>query len=199
MPRIPAYKQCRMLLDRMKMPAHIQAHSHKVRQVALLLTDGLILAGVEINRDLVGASALLHDITKPRSFETGENHAQTGGEYLSELGYHEVGEIIRQHVVLDIYFAGDAPCEAEVVNYADKRVLHDKIVSLQDRMQYIMDRYAKTEAYKKRFLEVWQSTRRLEERLFGYLLFSPEHVAENIPALPPKQEHIDSAAAGPKP
>ena len=174
---IPPYKQCCLLLDDMNMPAHIQAHSRMVRQVALLLADGLILAGIDINRDLVSASALLHDITKPRSFITGEKHAQTGGEYLRQLGYCEVGEIIRQHVVLDAYFAGDTPSEAEVVNYADKRVLHDKIVSLQERMQYIMDRYAKTEAYKKRFQHVWQQTRRLEERLFAYLVFEPDHVA----------------------
>jgi uncharacterized protein len=112
------------------MPKHIRNHSNMVCQVALILTDGLIAAGINLNRRLVMAAALLHDITKPRSFKTGENHAQTGGTYLTALGFPEVGSIIRQHVMLDQYFAAPHPSEAEVVNYADKRILHDQVVSL---------------------------------------------------------------------
>jgi putative nucleotidyltransferase with HDIG domain len=178
--KIPALHQCQHLLDSMEMPAHIQAHSRLVCAVALALTDGLLSAGLVVNRDLVQASALLHDITKPRSFRTGENHAQTGGAYLSDLGYYEVGEIIRQHVILDVYFETETPNEAEVVNYADKRVLHDRIVALDDRMNYIMHRYAKTAAQKQRYFEIRDDTLRLEQRIFGYLMFAPEHVADHV-------------------
>ena len=178
--RIPPLQKCQNLLDSMEMPAHIQAHSRLVCAVALLLADGLLSAGIAVNRELVQASALLHDITKPRSFKTGENHAQTGGEYLRDLGYREVGEIIRQHVILDAYFLADTPNEAEVVNYADKRVLHDRIVPLDDRMNYILQRYAKTAAQKQRYLEMLDDTLRLEQRIFNYLMFGPEHVAERI-------------------
>ena len=178
--RIPPLHQCQHLLDLMAMPAHIQAHSRMVCDVALLLADGLLSAGLVVNRELVQASALLHDITKPRSFKTGENHAQTGGAYVSGLGYHEVGEIIRQHVVLDVYFEAETPSEAEVVNYADKRVLHDRIVPLDDRMNYIMHRYAKTSAQKQRFMEILDDTLRLEQRIFDHLMFCPEHVADHI-------------------
>ena len=166
------------------MPEHIQAHSRMVCEVALLLTDGLLAAEVLVNRELVQASALLHDITKPRSFTTGEMHAQTGGEYLSALGYTEVGEIVRQHVILDDYGGGNAPSEAEVVNYADKRVLHDRIVPLDDRMDYILKRYAKTEANKKHFREIMNLTRQLEKRLFSYLAFPPEHLEARIAVKP---------------
>ncbi|MCP4747189.1 MAG: HDIG domain-containing protein [Desulfobacteraceae bacterium] len=173
---IPQKKLCQHLLDEMSMPAHIQAHSHLVCKVALLLTQGLLSAGVSVDIDLIQAAALLHDITKSRSFITGENHALTGGEYLSSLGYHEVGEIVRQHVVLDAYFSGDHPNEAEVVNYADKRVLHDRIVSLAERMDYIMYRYAKTHAHQQRFRQVRTLTETLEQRIFQYLVFPPDEV-----------------------
>ncbi len=172
--RIPPQKECLHLLQTVDMPDHIQAHSQMVCQVALVLTDGLIAAGIDINRKLVHASALLHDITKPRSFKTGENHAQSGGIYLSELGYPEVGEIVRQHVMLDRYFAADTPDEAEVVNYADKRVLHDRIVSLDDRMTYILNRYAKTKKHRELLQVLWDHTRILEKRLFAYLEFHPD-------------------------
>lgn len=177
---IPPLIQCERLLESMEMPPHIQAHSRLVCAVALLLADGLLSAGLLMNRDLVQASALLHDITKPRSFKTGENHAQTGGQYLSELGYHEVGEIIRQHVILDDYFAAETPSEAEVVNYADKRVLHDRIVPLRDRMDYILHRYAKTEDQKRLYTEMLDQTLLLEQRLFNYLIFDPENVADRV-------------------
>lgn len=168
-----------MLVD-MHMPEHIQDHSKLVCKVALLLTDALIGAGVPLNRPLVTASALLHDITKSRSFATGENHSHTGGEYLADRGFPEVGHIVRQHVVLDAYFADEAPTEAEVVNYADKRVLHDNVVPLADRMAYILQRYVKTPAHRKMLEHVWSQTEKLEQRLFSHLSFSPWQVGELI-------------------
>jgi len=168
------------MLAEMQMPDHIQDHSKLVCRVALILSDGLTSAQVAINRPLVTASALLHDITKPRSFTTGENHSQTGGEYLTALGYPEVGHIVRQHVILDAYFKNEFPNEAEIVNYADKRVLHDKIVSLDERMAYIVERYTKTEEHRQWLNVVWKETVRLEERLFAYLDFSPSQLIEHI-------------------
>lgn len=177
---IPLQHECIQLLRQADMPDHIQDHSRLVCRVALVLTDGLITAGININRNLVRASALLHDITKPRSFKTGENHAQTGGVYLSDLGFPEVGNIVRQHVKLDHYFAADTPSEAEVVNYADKRVLHDRIVPLDDRMMYILKRYAKTKKHKELLHTLWEHTRVLEKRLFSYLNFHPDVIPPSL-------------------
>lgn len=168
------------MLAEMQMPDHIRAHSELVCRVALLLTDGLLAAGVSLNRPLVDASALLHDITKPRSFKTGENHSRTGGEYLTGLGYPEVGHIVRQHVILDVYFNGDEPNEAEIVNYADKRVLHDRIVPLDNRMDYILARYARTAEHKQWLMDVWEQTSLLEDRLFAYLSFDPLQLNDQI-------------------
>jgi putative nucleotidyltransferase with HDIG domain len=162
------------------MPTHIQDHSCMVCRVALVLTDGLIDAGMGINRPLVEAAALLHDITKPRSFKTGENHAQTGGAYLVSLGFPEVGQIVRQHVVLDHYCSGNTPSEAEVVNYADKRVLHDRVVSLDNRMTYIYERYARTPERQELLQELWRNTRNLERRLFSYLTFTPDRIPQEL-------------------
>ena len=178
--RIPPRSECMHMLTDMEMPDHIKAHSMLVCQVALLITDGLVSAGVSLNRPLVKASALLHDITKPRSFTTGENHSKTGGEHLSEAGYPEVGDIVRQHVILDAYFESEAPSEAEIVNYADKRVLHDQVVSLEDRMTYILERYAKTEEHRRWLKVVWDQTMLLEKRLFSYLNFRPGQVGERV-------------------
>lgn len=178
--RIPQKEECLQMLAVMQMPEHIQAHSETVCRVALLLTDRLIAAGVPLNRPLVFASALLHDITKPRSFTTGENHSKTGGEYLTDLGFPEVGHIVRQHVILDSYAENDAPSEAQIVNYADKRVLHDKVVPLDDRMTYIMERYARTGAHRQWLMAVWEQTTALESRLFALLELTPDQLNDEI-------------------
>lgn len=179
--QIPCMDDCIQMMAGMQMPDHIRNHSLLVCRVALCLTDELALIGVALNRPLVIAGALLHDITKTRSFQTMENHAQTGGEYLSALGFPEVGEIVRQHVVLDEYFAREDPIEAEVVNYADKRVLHDRIVPLDERMTYILERYADTLDRQILLKQLWNQTTRLEKRLFGYLAFSPMQLAQWLP------------------
>lgn len=174
--RIPSRKQCYRLLYEMQMPDHIVAHSLQVCRVAALLAENLKMSGMTLHRDLIEASALLHDITKTRSFKTNENHALTGNQLLSGLGYPEVGHIVGQHVRLDEYFSSEALNEAELVNYADKRVLHDKVVSLGVRMEYILNRYGKEPEHRQRIRWLWEKTEQLEERLFSWLSFSPDEL-----------------------
>ena len=108
---------------------NIIAHSRQVMRVSLVIIDNL-KNGVSINRNLVIAAALLHDITKTRSLETREPHDQSGGELLRELGFPRVGEIVEQHVILLDFNPQEKLEEREIINYADKRVMHDRVVSL---------------------------------------------------------------------
>lgn len=169
--RIPNEEECCRLVAGMGMLDNIVAHCRQVCRVSLLITDHLASNG--LNRELVRAAALLHDITKTRSFATQEDHAETGARMLAELGYPEVGTIVRQHVALERYFASSEPTEAEIVNYADKRVLHDRIVPLSERMAYILERYGRQEERKQSILLLWKMTEALEERLFAGLPFAP--------------------------
>jgi putative nucleotidyltransferase with HDIG domain len=164
----------------MNMMTHIVSHSQQVCRVAMCLVDNLAKRNGQLSRDLVQAASLLHDITKTRSFKTGENHASTGGQLLVALGYPEVGHTIRQHVRLDTYFSSRNIIEAEIVNYADKRVLHDKVVSLQKRMSYTWKRYGKTQKDKERLTWLRDKTIALEQRLFQYLPFSPEDLPQQF-------------------
>lgn len=170
---IPSRTECYALIHQMAMPAHIVAHSFQVCRVADILAASLARAGVALKPELVSASALLHDITKARSFETGENHSETGAELLSERGYIRVGRIVRQHVRLDAYDLQADPSEAVLVNYADKRVLHDRVVSLDRRMAYIRDRYGQTPAHLSRIDALWRLSAEMERRIFRNLPFAP--------------------------
>jgi putative nucleotidyltransferase with HDIG domain len=166
----------------MGMLDNIVSHSIQVCRVALLIVDRLEQPGGRLNRSLVQAAALLHDITKTRSFSTGEMHTETGGRLLEDLGYGEVGDIVRQHVKLDRYFDSFRVTEAEVVNYADKRVLHDRIVSLTDRMDYIMRRYAHNANDRHRVQWLVEKSIASESRIFSAISFSPEDVAAYLNA-----------------
>lgn len=158
----------------MKMMDHIVAHSMQVCRVATYLTDYLVGQHTHLNAKMIRSAALLHDITKTRSFNTGEDHALTGGQFLTDRGYPEVGDLVRQHVVLDEYSDTKIPVEAEIINYADKRVLHDEIVDLDARLDYILERYAKKADHRERTYLLWGKTRFLENRIFSELPFSPQ-------------------------
>ena len=173
---VPSKKECFQIIYEMEMLDHIVVHSIQVCRVAVLLVDHLKAQNIDLNRDLVQASALLHDITKTRSIKTREDHALTGGQLISDLGYPEVEHIVRQHVLLDKYFASEALIESEIVNYADKRILHDKVVSLQERMNYILEKYAKKHEHRQQVRWFWRKTETLEDRIFSYLPFSPEEL-----------------------
>jgi uncharacterized protein len=174
--RIPSEETCQSLIAEIGMMEHIVAHSLQVRRVSLFLVDQLEIPGLD--RELIRAAAHLHDITKTRSFETHENHAETGGRLIADLGYPEVGRIIAQHVYLELDFssATDHLTEAAIVNYADKRVLHDRIAPLSSRMTYILEKYGRSQELKREILLNWEKTKRLEARLFTRLPFAPDDI-----------------------
>ena len=90
-----------------------------------------------------------------------------------------MGYVIAQHVKLDSYVASSDLVEAEIVNYADKRVLHDQIVSLTDRMTYILEKYSDGIKSRARILGLWTKSKDLEKRIFSFLPFLPEALQQN--------------------
>lgn len=151
--RIPDENECYELMARYGMFPNIVEHSRQVMKVALAITDNL-KEGVYIDRGLTLASALLHDITKTHSINTGEKrHDLSGGKLLRELGLERIAEIVEEHVVFSNFDFNGRLEEREIVFYADKRVMHDKIVSLDTRIDDLLHRYGKTDEIKIRIVE----------------------------------------------
>jgi len=174
---IPTASRCRRMMAEMHMPAHIVAHSRQVARVALRLCDARNGRGQPLDRLLIQAAGLLHDITKARSFTTGEDHAASAEIYLAEEGFAEVGRIVAQHVKLDAFDPLAPVTAAEIVNYSDKRVLHDRIVPLDERMAYILVRYGENNPLRCRRIDrLWQESRVLEAKLFDGLDCGPETI-----------------------
>jgi len=180
--KIPTKDQCYRLMCEMKMMDHIVDHSLQVCRVATFLTEQLNKQDYRLNFDLIRSAALLHDITKTRSFKTREDHARTGGQFLAEQGYPEIGELVRQHVRLDEYSDPVVLGEAEIINYADKRVLHDRVVPLAKRLDYILEKYGRLPGDQERIRWLWGKTLELEVKIFDDLTFGPEALNRRLNA-----------------
>ncbi len=69
----------------------------------------------------------------------------------------------------------------EMVFYADKRVRHDEVVSLADRLEYILERYGDNNPAKKKLIrQNFTQTLDFERYLFQFLDFLPEEIINII-------------------
>jgi len=165
---IPDLAECEDLMVRYAMLPNIVEHSRQVMRVSLAITDHL-REGLSINRDLIVAAALLHDITKTRSLQTGEKHADSGGVLLRKLGFRRVAEIVEQHVTIpDLNLQGGLE-EREIVYYADKRVMHNVIVGLDERVDDLIKRYATDEKIRRRILLNKNQALAVERKISGFM------------------------------
>ena len=60
-----------------------------------------------------------------------------------------------------------------MVNYADKRVFHDRVVSLKERRENIMVHYGREMASRERIARTWWPFEATERKLFRFLTFTP--------------------------
>jgi len=148
-------------------------HSTEVANVALYLSTELNKRGQRIDLLLVEAASLLHDLTKTDSFKTKEDHAWTGSRLLKEMGYEEVGEVVAQHIWLSHDVDPLLVSEEEVVNYADKRVMHDRIVSLEERFNDLRDRYGRDQRGMDYLGRMEMVIKEIENKIFLILQINP--------------------------
>ena len=175
---LPDVEGCLKIMARLGMPSHIVSHSVTVCGVALYLTRKLATQGVRLNRDLVRAGALLHDITKVHGLGKPLDHTLTGSKLVKKLGYPEVAALVRQHVRLGRDRRRGRIGEAEVVNYSDKRVVEDRITTLRERLAYIVERYAVTPEAAERIKKFSAVALELEEDIFNLVPGGPAQVLE---------------------
>lgn len=166
------------LLQEFGVPPHVIEHSKRVAEVACFLTYELRKVGCALDLSLIEAGAILHDVAKAHSLESGEDHAGLGGEWLRERGLYKVADIVRYHVHLPDEAMKIS--EVAVVNYADKRVMETKVVSLRARFEDIIQRYGVDGSRSDRLNFLYEKIKKLEQILFAPLPFGPEELLENM-------------------
>lgn len=195
---IPDIAACAALMERHGMLANIRAHSIMVARIARLLADGLRkTSSSPPDLRLCVSGALLHDIAKTPCLASGCDHAKTGAEICRSLGFPEMAEIVAGHVILPDF----APAQyqagifsaGEIVYYADKRVRHASIVSLTERLKYILDKYGGCDARKHEHIQDnFRKCSQLENWLFSFLDFVPEDLARRL------EQHESALSAFPE-
>ena len=161
-------------MDHYQMLNNIREHSILVAKIVRTISQRLVDAGAQIAVEKAVAGALLHDIAKTACLQTGGDHAALGKEICLQHQLDEVADIVGEHVRLRNYSLDGAYSEKEIVYYADKRVLHSSVVSLEKRMHDIMARYGRDNHRLRRLIrENFDLCRGVETKLFKKLDFQP--------------------------
>ncbi|MGB9627641.1 MAG: HDIG domain-containing metalloprotein [Thermodesulfobacteriota bacterium] len=171
---IPNREECLRLMGDFGMLENIIDHSLEVARVALFLSEELNKRGQKIDLALIEAASLLHDLTKTECLRTKEDHALKGCQVLERMGYSRVGEVVAQHIWLIKEGDPSMVSEEEIVNYADKRVMHDRIVSLKERFNDLRRRYGENSKALQYMEHLERMTYEIEQKIFLILKIDPD-------------------------
>lgn len=179
--RIPTIEECYELMNSHAMLPNIIEHSKQVARVAAAIMDHL-KDGADIHRAAVITACLLHDITKTRSLHTREHHDVSGGRLLAELGFPTIGAMVEEHVVLKDFQVEGNLLAKELVFYADKRVMHDRIVTVEERVDDLIVRYGATEERIRLITSNFKQLYRLEEKISRFVKSDIQKILDQIDA-----------------
>jgi len=178
---IPSVEKCYELMDKYGMLDNIRAHSVVVEKIAITIAKGLNESGSDLSLEKVTAGALMHDIGKTLCLNTKIDHAPKGKEICLQNNLEEIAEIVDEHITLHNYEKYGPIQEKEIIYYSDKRVNHDTVVSLDERLEYLLERYAsKNEEIANAIRTNIEMCREVERKIFSPLKFSPEELADLI-------------------
>lgn len=144
---IPTEEECEVIKDICKVAPRIRRHCTRVAEVAGTIGQALIMAGINMDPDAVHAAATLHDIAKGQP-----DHDAVGARILCEMGFSKIGDIVALHADLPEGMPSTS-LEAKVVYLADKFVLGEKLVSLEERYQSAVRRFGVTADVKASIIE----------------------------------------------
>ena len=197
----PSIATCLHMMEEHSMLDNIRGHSLVVARVAERIWRRLDShPGLPPlpSKKMIIAGALLHDIAKTQCLAQGCDHAKVGAAICMADGYPEIADIVREHVRLfdfavNRYSKGQFLAK-ELIFYADKRVVHTNIASLDQRLEYILEKYGdntpvRHELIRKNFnqcreLERWlchHSGCGADELALG---ISHNHAADALPRQP---------------
>ena len=176
-------------MDEYAMLPNIRHHSVIVAWVALQLIEGFEENATKPSsipdRTLITAGALLHDIAKTPCLKNSCDHALEGSIICLQLGYPDIAAIVEEHVVLKNHDPERRSqglfTAREIIYYADKRVRHEEIVSLEERLEYILEHYGNGDPEMHRKIRInFDKCIELERYLFAFLPFSSDQLAGKV-------------------
>ena len=176
--KIPSLQECEQLLVQYKVPENIVEHVRQVTKIAVFLARKLSEKGVDINTEFVERAALLHDLDKMLTLKDIKQHGYVAQKILQDLGYPEVADIVVAHHAESIAEGRVKTWEQKIVNYADKRVAHTTVVTIDQRIDDFIKRYPQVSRdYMERMRTLVKG---IETDIFAYLDFTPDQLVERM-------------------
>jgi len=175
MESLPSPKECLEILRKQDVPGHIIAHSVMVANVGLSIARALnAKCNFLLSEETILSACLLHDVKKMECIERGCDHAQEGFRFLKAMNLLEIAHMVRQHYSLDPENKDFTRIkDVHLVYYADNRVKHNEIVSLDERFSDLMVRYGKDKATLVSLKRRLSETKDLERAIFAPLNLDP--------------------------
>ena len=212
---LPTRKECLAIIREYHVPLHILKHSLGAAKLAVFLAQRLKEKGVAVDVNLVDRACLLHDIVRICDFKESDYsrfkhpvteqdkakwkqlrtrykeipHEDVAYELLKEK-YPVLAQTVKKHRYTALLDENERPntWEEKLVYYADKRVMHDRIVPLKERLQEAHERNVPqhgSEAQSQiNTAKVDRLIFELEEEIFSKIGLNPLEVTD---------EFIDSA------
>jgi len=156
----PDDAECGYLLKQYKTPDKVAAHCLAVSRKAVQIAESL-KPDCRINRELIRAAALLHDIAR-----TEENHAKAGFNYLLKYGYPRIASIVLSHHKLE-HEDLENITESTIVFYADKLICGTEEVTLEERFYRSREKCLVPEAQTSHKLQ-YDQARKAEELIKAF-------------------------------
>ncbi len=173
--------------DEVGLPQHIRKHCDTVSEVTVHLVKYLSKRGIIVRPKALQCAAKAHDLLrfvdfKPetqlegiaaeppewealRNLYAGMRHEEACAAFLTKRGYADIASIVSVHG-LRLPSPDRATIEQKVLYYADKRVMLDRIVSLEERFADFQMRYSAGQKTRKG--ETWLlEAKAVETELFG--------------------------------
>jgi uncharacterized domain HDIG len=178
---VPSLAECIGLMEQYGMLPNIRHHSLIVARLAEQVHHGLCTVSpdcLQADRRMVISGALLHDIAKTPCLNGVCDHAKIGAEICRNHSYLEIASIVEQHVRLWDFdparYEQGIFTAREIVYYADKRVQHNTVVPLDQRLEYILDHYGKGNPERQKLIRNnFDRCVTLERYLFRWLPLEP--------------------------
>jgi hypothetical protein len=153
---VPGRVEAAELLLSLDPPAWFMHHARAVAEVAAWLAARIAVAGTTVDRHLVEAAALLHDVDKllpPGDPARDLPHGEGSAAWLTRRGHAELGRSVAGHPVTRLvdgeryrHWAAFASREERVVAYADKRA--------GQRLEPMAARFA---SWQRRYPDGWSA------------------------------------------
>lgn len=159
--KIPTVEECFELLESCHVPKHIVRHCQATADFAVELAKKISANRIEVDIDFVHRACLLHDIMrvcdirqhlddifdepitqhdlqqwrKLKEQHKGLRHEDAAYEFLKNE-YPQLALAIKKHAYKSLLDEKLKPAtiEEKIVYYADKRIMHDKVMPLKDRL-----------------------------------------------------------------